>query len=99
MRRNKTNVSLGISNQIYSVRMSFSKIADEGHLVTVYCCHAEQAALRAAKPGDTLWIYRWTKSGLKKDSKPCNGCMALIKRHYISRIYYFKNGELIRENI
>ncbi len=99
--RGNTIVRLGINNVKTSASKAFIKAGnDSDEHVCVTKLHAETNAMIWARPGDTLYIYRWNKSGTPKASRPCQFCMRTIKRLGIRRIYYLSNeGEVIRENI
>lgn len=54
------------------------------------CCslHAEQAACRFAKPGDTLYVMRFKKDGTLAIAKPCTMCEKTIRQIGLSKVYY-----------
>lgn len=47
---------------------------------SVYCQHAEMAALRSAKPGDKLEVIRFREDGSIGCAKPCQHCEKRIKK-------------------
>ena len=52
------------------------------------CMHAEMAVLRYSKPGDTLEVIRFLKSGGRSMAKPCDICQKLIRKYKISKTWY-----------
>lgn len=50
--------------------------------------HAEMNVLRFAKPGDTLEIIRFLKTGGRAMAKPCEHCMKYIREAGIKKIRY-----------
>jgi deoxycytidylate deaminase len=61
-----------------------------------HCLHAEIATIISAKEdlqGSTIYIYRKDRSGNLNMCRPCNACLALIKRVGIKRmVYTIPNG-------
>lgn len=62
------------------------------------CLHAEMDALIAAKPGDKLVVFRWTKdSDQPTMAKPCKHCQQQIREAGIKKTYYSDwSGEIRR---
>jgi deoxycytidylate deaminase len=50
--------------------------------------HAEMNVLRFARPGDTLEVIRFLKTGGRTMAKPCIYCMKHIKEAGIKRVRY-----------
>ena len=50
--------------------------------------HAEMNVLRFAKPGDTLEVLRFLKTGGRAMAKPCQYCMKHIKEAGIKKVRY-----------
>jgi deoxycytidylate deaminase len=73
------------------------------------CVHAEFNALRQIKhtgdygrkynkvaDGCNMYVFYFKRSGGLGDSKPCEHCYDEIKKSGINRIYYIKEGTLIK---
>ena len=59
--------------------------------------HAEMSALRFSKPGDVLFVLRWTKDGQLTMSKPCERCQQMINSAGLKKVFYTNwNGEFER---
>tara|TARA_A100001515_G_scaffold55321_2_gene43689 strand:- start:1859 stop:2215 length:357 start_codon:yes stop_codon:yes gene_type:complete len=50
--------------------------------------HAEMNVLRFAKPGDTIEVMRFLKTGGMAMAKPCEHCMKHIRRAGIKKVRY-----------
>lgn len=64
----------------------------------VVSIHAEHNALlkaRTSVAGGTLYVIRY--NGVT--SKPCEGCMSLLRDAGIARIVYLQDGYIIKESI
>lgn len=68
------------------------------------CIHAEISAIhRAANASGTIgtdiYIWRFLKSGVLGNSKPCKNCMDAIKKAKIRCMTYYHNGEILTEKV
>lgn len=62
-----------------------------------YHTHAEQSALRFAKPGDILYVLRFTDGGNISMAAPCQHCQELIRRANLKRVFYTDRSGEFRE--
>lgn len=76
------------------------------------CCHAEEHAInkykkipisrrcKLARKTLTIMVIRVSRTGVLGNSKPCANCLALMKRHRITRVIYSdEHGELVTEKV
>lgn len=56
------------------------------------CEHAEMAALRYAKPGDTIYVIRWKKDGSLGCARPCRHCRPRLKNRNVNVRYINEHG-------
>ena len=87
--RGKTPIRIGINSR----RTHTSAVREHSA-----CLHAEMDALIAAKPGDTLVVFRWTKRSAEPTmAKPCTHCEARIKQAKIKKVFFTNwQGEMER---
>ena len=84
LRRGKSVIKVG--ENTFKTHPRFKRIYPDGthgsHM------HAEMNVLRFAKPGDTLEVLRFKKSGGRAMAKPCEQCMKHIRESGIKKVRY-----------
>ena len=72
------------------VGLGYNQVRRDGHFLDGI--HAEEKALLNTiarnRKGSTLYVLRILKNGTQGMSKPCEFCMALIKRLKINQVWY-----------
>lgn len=67
----------------------------EGHQL-----HAEMSVLLAARPGDNVFVFRFTKDGELSMAKPCEFCQKFLKQAGIKTVTYSDwDGNMIRYRV
>ena len=88
-RRNK---AIKVGENTSKTHPRFKRTYEDG--TTGSHMHAEMNVLRFAKPGDTLEVLRFLKTGGMAMAKPCKHCMEHIKEAGIVEVRYTnENGE------
>jgi deoxycytidylate deaminase len=94
--RNKSIIRIGY-NQCKTHRR-FGRVQDNGF--ENYHLHAEMDALISSKPGDRLFVLRFSKNGDLTMAKPCKYCMEFIKSHGIKCVHFSNwDGEIEKVKI
>lgn len=83
LKRGQTIVRIGINQSKCHAR--FRRI-EQGKEVSFL--HAEMDALVASRPGDTIIVCRWNKSGDLTMGRPCEICQGYLKEHGIKKVIY-----------
>ena len=73
----------------YKTHPRFGRVYKDG--TVGHHMHAEMNVLRFAKPGDTIEVMRFKKSGGLAMAKPCEHCMRHILEAGIKRVRYTNN--------
>lgn len=61
--------------------------------------HAEMDVLRFAKPGDEIYVFRFSAEGDLTMAKPCRFCEKFIRDTKIKRVYYSDwSGNIVHMN-
>ena len=93
LKRGKGIIRIGVNSDISHAR--FLRIKDGTSMAFL---HAEMDAVIAARPGDTLIVVRWNKSGKITMSRPCKHCQEFIADAGIKKVVYSGwNGKFFSE--
>ena len=84
LKRGKKVVKIG--ENTYKTHPRFKRTYPDG--TTGSHMHAEMNVLRFAKPGDTIEVIRFLKTGGRAMAKPCQYCMKHIREAGIKEIKY-----------
>jgi len=84
LKRGKTVVKVGANTSKTHPR--FQRVYPDG--TTGSHMHAEMNVIRFAKPGDTLEVIRFLKTGGHAMAKPCEHCMKHIRDAGIKKVRY-----------
>jgi deoxycytidylate deaminase len=84
LRRGKTVVKIG--ENTFKTHPRFKRVYPDGTCGSHM--HAEMNVLRFAKPGDTLEVIRFTKTGGRAMARPCEHCMRHIREAGIKKVRY-----------
>jgi len=84
LRRGKSVIKIG--ENTFKTHPRFKRTYPDG--TTGSHMHAEMNVLRFAKPGDTIEVMRFLKTGGRAMAKPCEHCMEHIRKAGIKSIKY-----------
>ena len=84
LKRGKIVVKVG--ENTFKTHPRFKRIYPDG--TTGSHMHAEMNVLRFAKPGDTIEVLRFLKTGGRAMAKPCGHCMKHIRAAGIKKVRY-----------
>jgi deoxycytidylate deaminase len=84
LKRGKRVVKIG--ENTYKTHPRFKRTYPDG--TTGSHMHAEMNVLRFAKPGDTIEVIRFLKTGGHAMAKPCRYCMQHIREAGIKEVKY-----------
>lgn len=84
LRRGKSVVRVGVNT--HKTHPRFGRRYPDGK--QGHCMHAEMNVLRFAKPGDTMEVLRFKKSGGWAMAKPCRHCIKYIEEAGIKKVRY-----------
>ena len=82
--RRKSLVTIGANTS--KTHPSFKRTYKNGQ--SCYAIHAEMNILRQAKPGDVIFVMRWSAEGELTMAHPCEHCQELIRKAGIKRVVY-----------
>jgi len=83
LKRGKSVIRIGVNQKRENGR--FLRVVDGMRFAYL---HAEMDALIAARPGDTLIVYRWKKNGQLSMAKPCKHCVGHIREAGIRKVIF-----------
>lgn len=90
--RGKSLVRIGINTD--KTHPQFQRVYSNGE--ENYSLHAEMDVLRFAKPGDSIFVMRWDKSGERTMAKPCAHCQRYLHQAGINDVTYSDwDGKLV----
>ena len=84
LKRGKRVVKIG--ENTYKTHPRFKRTYPDG--TTGSHMHAEMNVLRFAKPGDTLEVIMFTKTGRRAMARPCEHCIRHIREAGIKKVRY-----------
>ena len=84
LRRGKQTIKIGAN--VNKTHPKFGRTYDDGS--EAYHMHAEMNVLRFAKPGDTMEVLRFKKSGGWAMARPCRHCIKYIEEAGIKKVRY-----------
>ncbi len=84
LKRGKSVIRIGTNSEKTTPR--FARRRANGSVD--YHFHAETNVLRFAKPGDVVYVLRFSKSGILTMAKPCEFCQIFLAEAGIKKVYY-----------